>query len=268
MEPESRVMEQDRDLAGFSDRVVAFSLDILLFMAGYALTLKLFFAQYPLLVNPHAGSWSVLWTALFLVYQAFSSCEGRRSLGKALLGIRVVTLDREPLGLGAAILRSATYLVSSILNLGFLWALFNPTAQCWHDMVVGSVVVQDEPKGPGLRLLVRAVATACLVVVAGQWYWHAVLSSRYKRVMDVAYAQVGLKEISTLERLYYRRHGRYAEDLSALAPLTGAPEAFLRDMGRLFDERTGVRIQASKSGFTIHARATDVDRTLIAYNGP
>ena len=268
MEPETGSTQQEGDLAAFSDRVVAFSMDILLFMAGYLLTLKLFFSQYPVLLNPHAGLWSVLWTALFLAYQAYSSCEGRRSIGKALLGIRVVTLDREPLGLGAAILRSATYLVSSILNLGFVWALFNPTAQCWHDMVVGSVVVQDEPKGPGLRLLVRATATACLVVVAGQWYWHAILSTRYQRVMDVAYARVGLKEISTLERLYYRRHGRYAESLTALAPLTGAPDLFLRDMGRLFDERAGVRIQTTKSGFTINARATDDYRTLIAYNGP
>ena len=98
------------------------------------------FRKYSVFINPYTGQWALLWTGFFLVYQGYLSCEGRRSLGKAAMGLRVVGREGEALGLGAAAMRSALYVVSSILNLGFLWSLLNPERRCWHDMAVGSRV--------------------------------------------------------------------------------------------------------------------------------
>lgn len=257
----------DLNLAGFGDRLVAFSADIALAAAGYFLTLKLAFPAYAVFLNPHSGRWLALWTALFLVYQGLMSGEGRVSLGKRLVGIRVVTVDGEPLTLGQSLLRSVTYLVSSVLNLGFLWSLFNPAKQCWHDLVVGSVVVESRPRAPFERVLIRAGSVACLSFFAGLWYWNTLAAPRYYQIMDVAYAQVALEEIALLQKVHRRQTGRYADNLLALAPLTGQPLAFMRDMTGLFDVKAGIKIKTSKKGFTILARAMDVGRTPVTYSG-
>jgi uncharacterized RDD family membrane protein YckC len=258
----------DLQLAAFSERVVAFSLDMALFAACYYASLALVFRQHSVSLNPYAGQWALLWTGFFLVYQGFLSCEGRRSLGKAALGIRVVGRDGEPLGIGAAALRSLLYAASSILNLGFLWSLFNPARRCWHDLAVGSLVVRDVPQETsGARPLVRLAAAGCAAVFLGAAAWKHVVGPRYYANMDISYARVGLQEISRLQTIHHRKFGVYAKDLLALAPLSGAPEAFMRDMGRLFDLDAGVRIEAGAKGYTVTARAADENKTLLVQKG-
>jgi uncharacterized RDD family membrane protein YckC len=256
-----------QELAAFSERVVAFSLDVGLFTACYFATLALVFRRYSVFINPYAGQWALLWTGFFLVYQGYFSCEGRRSAGKAALGLRVVDRSGEPLGIGASAIRSALYVASSILNLGFLWSLFNPARRCWHDLAVGSLVVRDEPRPGGARPLIRLAAAGCAAVFLSLVAWKHVVGPRYYRNMDIAYARVGLQEIAQLESIHRIKFGVYAKDLLALAPLSGAPEAFMRDMANLFDLDAGVRIETSDKGFTIMARATDDRKTLLIQKG-
>lgn len=262
METETDKLSQEPDLASFSERVLAFSLDGAIFVLGYHLS-------FGLLLPADAGAdkyaiWTALWTFLFLIYQAYFSCEGRVSLGKRLLGLRVVGLDREPLSLGQAAMRSAAYLVSSILNLGFLWSLFNPARQCWHDMAVGSLVVVEHPKGLGAMRLARAGSLACLALLAGAWAWTYVWEPRYHRIMTMAYAHVGLAEMQELQKAYHERNGRYAESVFALSSVSPAPMNFLADMAALFDPEAGISITATDKGYTIVARARDPWRTPVS----
>lgn len=260
---------EELQLAAFSERIVAFTLDLALFAACYYASLALVFRQHPVSLNPYAGQWALMWTGFFLIYQGFLSCEGRRSLGKAALGIRVVDRDGAPLGVGTAALRSLLYVVSSILNLGFLWSLFNPARRCWHDLAVGSLVVRDVPReSGGAHPLVRLAAAGCAAVFLGAAAWKHVVGPRYYANMDVAYARVGLQEIARLQTIHHSRFGVYAKDLLALAPLSGAPEEFLRDMANLFDLDAGVRIETSARGYTVTARAADEARTLLVQKGP
>jgi uncharacterized RDD family membrane protein YckC len=259
---------EELQLAAFSERVVAFSLDTALFAACYYVSLALVFRQYSVFLNPYAGQWALLWTGFFLVYQGYLSCEGRRSLGKAALGIRVVGREGEPLGIGAAALRSLLYVASSILNLGFLWSLFNPARRCWHDLAVGSLVVRDVPQETsGARPLVRLAAAGCAAVFLGAAAWKHVVGPRYHANMDIAYARVGLQEISRLQTIHHHKFGVYAKDLLSLAPLSGAPEAFMRDMSNLFDLDAGVRIEVGAKGYTVTARAADENKTLLVQKG-
>ena len=261
-------VEHERHLASFSDRVVAFSIDVALFVAGYFLTLKAIFPDYAALVNPHQRTWTALWTVLFLGYQGYASGEGRASLGKSLMRLRVVDTDGRPLSLGSSAVRSVSYLLSSVLNLGFLWTFFNPARQGWHDMVVGSVVVEHGRRGARWRFASRAAASGLAALVAGLWYWNNFAAPRYRRVMEVGYAQVGLEELKQLERLYHLKHGKYANNLLDLAPLTGAPQVFMTDMAALFDPKLGVDIRTTNTGYQIVAHAVDPERTLVAFNGP
>lgn len=251
--------------ADFSARVVAFSVDLGLAAAGYFVSLKLCFPAYSPFLNPHARLWIALWTAAFILYQAYASCEGRRSAGKALVGLRVVDARGEPLSMGAAAVRSALYLASSIFNLGFLWSLWNPARQCWHDMAVGSRVISDHPRTPARTAAMRALACLCAAILGGGWYWNNILGVRYRRVTDLAYANVELKELKGLQRLHYRRRGRYATSLAELAAFSSSPQDFLHDTPLLL---TDIRITTTPTGYKILANAADDGKTPIVFTGP
>lgn len=266
-------MDTDKDdagmrLAAFSERVVAFAIDMGLFVSAHFATLALASPGWPVLLSPRANLWMALWILLFILYQAYCSCEGRVSLGKWLLGLRVVDLENEPLSLGPAALRSFLYPVSSLLGLGFLWALFNKSRQCWHDLATGSIVVSGGARAGVALAVVRLGAGLVLAMLGALWYWQNVISDRYYNIMNIAYAQVGLREISTLQKAYHKKHGRYARTLLALSSASSAPRRFYRDMAMLYDVEQGVKIETSKQGFSIRAHAMDDERTLVALNGP
>jgi len=58
-------------------------------------------------------------------------------------GIRVVSLDDGgPIGYGRAAVRWLVGLVSAVVVvLGYLWMIWDPEKQTWHDKAAGSVVV-------------------------------------------------------------------------------------------------------------------------------
>ena len=254
------------ELAGVPERVLALSLDALLFIAGCRLSFPLAFPGYPLDIRPAMLGWPYLWAALFVFYQAFFSCEGRVSLGKRLLGLRVLR-DGEPLSLSQAAIRSALYPASSVLGLGFAWALFNKPRQCWHDLAVGSVVVRERAMSRGRRRSVNAAAALCLSVLAGSWAWENVYVPRYRSLMGVAYAQTGLREMAQLQKSYRRKNGRYATSLFALAEVSLEPRGFLTSMARLLEVESGVRFENTAEGFVIAARARDGRGTVVRIAG-
>jgi uncharacterized RDD family membrane protein YckC len=75
------------------------------------------------------------------------------TLGEIVLNLRVEKLDGGNLvnDYGTAIVRALASLLSLLpLGLGFLWILFDPQRQTWHDKISGSVVVpvalRNEPR--------------------------------------------------------------------------------------------------------------------------
>jgi uncharacterized RDD family membrane protein YckC len=68
--------------------------------------------------------------------------ETGQTIGKSLLGLRVCTLDGEPLGYGHALIRFLAYGPSFFFfGIGFLWVGLNPGKRGWHDLLAGTVVV-------------------------------------------------------------------------------------------------------------------------------
>ncbi|MFA5140779.1 MAG: RDD family protein [Elusimicrobiota bacterium] len=255
------------DLATFSERVVAFSIDYALFAAGYFLSMKLASPETPALINPHGMKWALLWMSLFLAYQAWSSFGGRVSVGKRLMGLKVVTLDGRELGAGYAALRSIGYLPSCVCGAGFLWMLLNRARQTWHDMIVGSLVVEAAPRSDASRGRVRVGASLCILLFAGLWVWEFVLAAPYYNTMTVAYAQAGLSRLGELQEMHKGQKGRYADDLLSLSSVTADPEGFMRDIAALYEADPGVQIVVVGDGYTIEARARDKGRTEIHFTG-
>lgn len=83
-----------------------------------------------------------------LLYEVLPTAKWGRTLGKKLLGLRVVDVESryEP-GFGQALLRWLTHTVLDALVIGFLglaWCLFDrPWRQCWHDKAARTFVARD-----------------------------------------------------------------------------------------------------------------------------
>jgi uncharacterized RDD family membrane protein YckC len=119
--------------ANFGQRLVAMIIDIVIVGipagileyalkgVGYALAIALGIAYYAWLEGSPSG----------------------QTVGKRVMNIRVYDLRvGGPIGTGRAIGRYFARIISAIpCLLGYFWMLWDKEKQCWHDKLVGSVVV-------------------------------------------------------------------------------------------------------------------------------
>jgi uncharacterized RDD family membrane protein YckC len=83
---------------------------------------------------------------LLLDFGYFTYFHGRtgQTPGNAVLGMRVVDIDSgEVIGYGRALIRALVAIVSTVVVLlGFLWMLWDPRKQTWHDKAANSLPVK------------------------------------------------------------------------------------------------------------------------------
>ncbi len=81
----------------------------------------------------------------------FHSVTGQ-TVGKRILGLRVITNAGEPLKARQAFLRWVGYLVSAaFFYLGFIWIAFDSRKQGWHDKIAGTLVVRVDLHPEGVQ---------------------------------------------------------------------------------------------------------------------
>lgn len=89
-------------------------------------------------------AWSFFYFTFFFRF-------GGATIGKYLMGLRVVRHDGQPLTTARAALRTLAYLASMLpVYVGFLNILADDRRRGWHDLLVGTVVVhswRDYPAG-------------------------------------------------------------------------------------------------------------------------
>ncbi len=113
--------------AGFGKRLVALLLDLAL--------MGLIFGGMHL---PPA----MFLPVLFLYHVGMLTWRGA-TIGKMILNLKVVRFDGYPIGFGIAVVRSLSSVFSTVvMALGFLWVIWDPEKQSWHDKIAGTVVVQ------------------------------------------------------------------------------------------------------------------------------
>jgi uncharacterized RDD family membrane protein YckC len=91
------------------------------------------------------GPWYALVAAFWLfLYWWVSIAVAGKTIGKALLGLRVVTRDGEVLSSWRSALRAASLPLSYLLfGLGFLGIIVGRERRALHDIVAGSAVIYD-----------------------------------------------------------------------------------------------------------------------------
>jgi uncharacterized RDD family membrane protein YckC len=97
---------------------------------------------------------AVVWEFLYFAYQwALSG----RTLGMAVLGIRVVSTDGSAIGIRQAVIRTLSFPLSFLVfGLGFLGILTNRDRHAWHDRIAHTAVIYSwDARAARLRWLAK-----------------------------------------------------------------------------------------------------------------
>jgi uncharacterized RDD family membrane protein YckC len=77
-----------------------------------------------------------------VVYFIFFFSTTGQTVGKAIMGLRVVTTDGKRMGVRRSFIRTLCYALSiAPLGLGFLWVLGHDRRQAWHDKIAHTYVL-------------------------------------------------------------------------------------------------------------------------------
>jgi uncharacterized RDD family membrane protein YckC len=138
------------NLAGFIPRAIALIIDIsivalialLAVFAGLFVVYGFDFGAYGT-----EGIVLPLYLVLFFLsstYYIFFHGLGGKTVGKMLMGVKLINGEGEGVGLWEAFVRWVGYYISAgFLFAGFLWALVDSECQTWHDKIAGTYVVKD-----------------------------------------------------------------------------------------------------------------------------
>ena len=159
--------------AGFASRLVAFLIDrsviaLVIFVATWAAIsllgylgiditdcdshppVKARVCEFLLIAGPLAA------TAFLFLYDLFFWATSGQSPGKAVMGVRVVRVSGEPMGLLTAARRVVGYALSlGTLGLGFLVILSDDRRQGWHDKLAGTCVIYSWKARESRRVVER-----------------------------------------------------------------------------------------------------------------
>lgn len=119
--------------AGFGIRLAAILIDVILVGAVCGMI--------------HGGAGFALFLGLYTSLLWFYR---GTTVGGIVCGLKVVRLDARPVDFATALVRTLGAFVSMIcIGLGFLWVIWDPEKQTWHDKIAGTTVIRV-PKGMSL----------------------------------------------------------------------------------------------------------------------
>ena len=119
--------------AGFWARFAATLIDV--FALGIAVGILSLGDYFPVIAT---GYFIILW-----------ALKGT-TLGGVILAIKIVRIDDRPVDWSVALVRSlGAFLSLCLVGLGFLWVIWDPQRQSWHDKIAGTTIVKM-PKGVSL----------------------------------------------------------------------------------------------------------------------
>jgi uncharacterized RDD family membrane protein YckC len=148
--PRARELQGKR--AGFASRVTADLIDYGVVVGIYlAILLGIALAEYFLgskdfdVPDPAAATSLAAQWVIGVLYLTASWAGGGRSIGKSVLGLRVVTTDAKPVPLHRAFLRAL--ICATVGAFTLLWVLVSRRRAAAHDIVVRTTVVHDWSHG-------------------------------------------------------------------------------------------------------------------------
>ncbi len=140
---------------GFFRRAYALSIDLFVIALLSAIMGAMAYVGYKVGLSAHgqvisgdnaAALFAILtlgWLGLIDAYFIVMHGLGGQTIGKMLLGLRVVGDDRQPPSFRQAALRWLAAVGFAPIGLGFLWVLWQSEKRGWHDFVARTWVVRE-----------------------------------------------------------------------------------------------------------------------------
>jgi uncharacterized RDD family membrane protein YckC len=140
---------------GFFRRTLAFGLDIIVIVALSIVMVSMCYVGYKVGLSAHgrALTWErstplvvlLTWAALGLAtgYFVIFHGIGGKTVGKWLLGLRVVGTERSVISYRRAFLRWVVMVGFAPVLLGFLWILWSREKRGWHDLLARTWVIRE-----------------------------------------------------------------------------------------------------------------------------
>lgn len=245
--------------ATFNDRFVAYFIDTAPLVVGYCLTM---------IYAPQFARFAAKgWIGVYVAYQFLGNMAGG-TIGKKMMGLKVLRPDGTYLGAPRSLLRALGHLVSTPLcNFGFLVALLHPENRALHDLLSGSVVLEPRRKGAAEHAVLFAAAALTLSGLYGLMLYLHLFRPTPDDLLAIDKAKQGLQVMAQIEESYKGSHGAYSGKLADLAEASGDPEQFRSAMSDLFDAK-GFLVEAGNRGYRIAGFARDRKRTKVVIEGP
>lgn len=255
-------------LAKITDRFLAYLIDTVPFGVGYHASL-IYLVHVSRRLPDAQSTWLQLagaWAALYVAYHAAGNLAGC-TIGKALMGLRIATADGSAPGFFRSVVRAVGLLISTPLNLGFLWSFVDKESRTWHDLLAGTRVVEARPKTRAESLLTAVASLVTLVGLGVVSVWAQGLRPTPADLEAIGRAQQGLEVLGEVQERYHAAHGTYSQSLAELAVASGDVEQFKSALRQLFDPAQ-FRLSSSDASYVISARALDRRRTVMTLSGP
>ena len=155
------------EYAGFVTRLIAWIIDQLILISITSVVFIVStFVQDTLRINEWLGlqDWAetimvviavVLAVSITLLYNFGLWMLTGQTVGKWIMGVRIVRTDGGRLRFGNCVRRQIGYYISAILFLGYLWVLVDNRRQGFHDKLSGSFVVYAWPEKDPVEIRTR-----------------------------------------------------------------------------------------------------------------
>ena len=209
MEPLNQVMQNqqsqihintsDLPRASVFERAVAFVIDFMLWVTVSSLV-------YKVINTSHTVIYAILSALVFVLYAAILSTGNLKTVGKFLLGIKVIDRKtKQNLTFGQAFLRAIGYIINIFTAfLGFAFVLFSPKRLALEDLLAGTEVVTTRQKTAAEMTLISFLGTV-LIIGALYFVYTNLVFNPYKAMK--ASAEKQLVKVAYLEELHKKHYG-------------------------------------------------------------
>ena len=242
--------EEDNTLptATIFERAIAFIIDLMLWTIIST-------SLYRVLGLSSKIGYAVISLVLFVVYLTVCNTGKMQTIGKFLIGIKVI--DRKTkanLNVKQAFLRAIGYLVSmATAFIGFAFVFFSKKRLSLADLIAGSEVVTIREKTNTEMTFISFLGT--LLIIAAVYLIYTNLIFNPYRAMKKS-AQDQLVKVAFLEEVHKKHYGVYTNDLLRLALISGDAVQFQRDMQEYF-RPNDFKIYLGKDTYMIEGYAKD-----------
>jgi uncharacterized RDD family membrane protein YckC len=253
------------ETASVFERAVALLFDVLMFASVYLWSSYVLIMKLDWITTPTQNVVIYIsFNILFILYCSVLSSGGRQTLGKFLIGIKVVSKEGQaPLSFVKAFIRTLGYYAGFMTFFGgFTLALFNKNNRALQDLISGSMVVSVREKTAAEATAIAALGTFLIALMVFYVYFILFMLPSPFQKARVQAAQEQVNRLAYLQEMHKENFGYYTADLVRLGLISGDAVQLQRDIQHNL-RRRGFSLGVTTDGYKISAIAKDGEETVV-----